>query len=133
MLLEEVGEPDDQRRLGADDGEIDLLAAGEVEQRRQVVGGDGDVVGLGGGAGVARGAEDALRERGLGEGMDEGVLSAAAAHHEHAHEASDCVRRWRRAALPPARPDARKSTRAGTPGKGRRKGGWRCQARALHV
>ena len=81
--------PDHERRLGTDDGEVDLLAAGEVEQRRQVVGGDGDVVGLGGGAGVARGAEDAVRERGLGEGMDEGVLSAAAAHHEHAHEASE--------------------------------------------
>ena len=89
VLLEEVGEADHERRLGTYDGEVDLLAAGEVEQRRQVVGGDGDVVGLGGGSGVARGAEDAVRERGLGEGMDEGVLSAAAAHHEHAHEASE--------------------------------------------
>jgi hypothetical protein len=46
------------------------------------------------------------------------VLSAAAAHHEHAHEASDWCSRWRRAALAPARPDARKSTRAGHAGEG---------------
>ena len=119
VLLEEVGEARHERRLRPDDGEVDLLAAGEVEQRRQVVGGDRDVVGLCGGAGVARGAEDAVRERGLGEGMDEGVFSAAAAHHEDAHEASDCCWRCRRAALPPARPDARKSTRAGHGGEGR--------------
>ncbi len=76
---------------------------------------------IAGGAGVAGRAEDPLREGGLGEGMDEGVLSAAAAHHEHAHVASEGGSRCRRAALPPARPDARKSTRGGPVGEGRRR------------
>jgi len=53
-------------------------------------------------------------------GAFQGVLSAAAAHHEHAHVASEGGSRCRRAALPPARPDARKSTRGGPVGEGRR-------------
>ncbi len=50
--------------------------------------------------------------------MDEGVLSAAAAHHEDAHEASVCCWRCRRAARAPARPDARKCTLVGHGGEG---------------
>src|SRR5450830_829963 len=63
VLVEQVADAGHERRLRAHHREVDLLAAGEVEQRRQVFGADADVVRDLGSAGVAGGAEDAVGER----------------------------------------------------------------------
>lgn len=58
--LEGVDHAEHERRFGSDDGEIDALAAGEGDETRDVLGGNGDVANLrlAGGAGVARCHQD---------------------------------------------------------------------------
>ena len=46
-LLEAVHDPGHQRRLRSDQGEVDASALGEGEERREIVGRDGDVFSLG--------------------------------------------------------------------------------------
>jgi len=108
-LAEQIGQAGDERRLRSDHGQVGTLLGGEVEQRRDVVGADGHAVRLGGDAGVARGAEHLRSEAGLHERMDEGVLSAAAADHEHPHAASSFPKPFARR----VRADARESSMGG--------------------
>ena len=63
---EGIDDAEHQRRLGPDDGQCDVLALGERRERRDVVGGDGDVahLRLGGGAGIARGHQHLADARG---------------------------------------------------------------------
>ena len=88
VVGEEIADAGDQRRLGTDHGEVDLLTASEGEQRGQILGVDGHVVGFVAGAGVARRAEELRGEPGGGERVDEGVLPAATTDHQDAHAAS---------------------------------------------
>jgi len=53
-----VDQPGDQRRLGADDDEVDPLGAGGVDQTLEVVGGDVEQPRVGGDAGVAGRADE---------------------------------------------------------------------------
>ncbi len=59
-LLESVHDAQRQRLLGADNRQADVLLLGEAQQGVDVVGLDGDVDAVLGGAGVAGGAVDAL-------------------------------------------------------------------------
>ena len=88
VLGEQIGDAGDQRGFGADDGQIDLLAAGEGQQAGEIVGCDGDRVGLLLDAGVARRAEHLGGQRRGTEGMNEGVFATAAADNQNAHVAS---------------------------------------------
>ena len=92
VLGEEVGDAGDQRDLGSDDGQVDLLAPGEREQAGEVVGLDGDRVGFLADAGVAGRAEHLGGQRRSTEGMDEGVFATAAADYQNAHVASSPCR-----------------------------------------
>ena len=88
VLGEEVGDARDERHFGADDGQVDLLAPREREQAGEIVGLDGDRVGLLADAGVAGRAEHLGGQRRGAEGMDEGVFATAAADNQNAHVAS---------------------------------------------
>ena len=61
---------------------------GEADEVVEVVGLDGDVDAVLGGAGVARGAEDAFGARRLGQLPDQGVFAAALADDQDLHARS---------------------------------------------
>ena len=83
----EVDRAGGERRLRADDGEVDLLGEREVGELGEI--GDGDVpdVRLGRGAGVAGRDEDALHPRRLRQPPGQRVLAPAAADDERLQSA----------------------------------------------
>jgi len=83
--LEAVDDPQGERDLGADHGQVDLLGQGKVKQRVDLVGGDVHALGQLGDAGVARRAVERLDQGRLGELPDQGVLAAAAADNQNFH------------------------------------------------
>jgi hypothetical protein len=83
VLAQAVGEAGDQRRLGADDDQIDVLVRGEPEQAVDVVGGEVDQPRVGGDAGVAGGAEQSRVLWRAGERADQRVLAPARADDEN--------------------------------------------------
>ena len=86
--MQRVDQAGDERRLGADDGQADVLALGERDEPLDVVGGDGD------GARVGRDARVAGRAQHLGalgraqQGADDRVLAPAAADDEDLQSAA---------------------------------------------
>ena len=102
-LAEQVVHACHQRRLGADDGQLDVLR-GEVGQLLQGQHVDGDVLalGFGGGAGVARGDEDLRHARVLGDFPGQGMFTTAAADDEYVHGVLLAQRRVTRRVIRPA-------------------------------
>jgi hypothetical protein len=84
---EQVDDAGHQRRLGADDGQVDVLVAGQFAQAFQVVGLDRHVAALGleRGAGVARRDQHFVHARRLGELPGQRVLAAAGTDDEEFH------------------------------------------------
>ncbi len=91
-----VGDPGDQRRLGADHDEVDAEPLGQVRDRVAVDRVDRVELGDLGDAGVAGGRVDLLDAGVAGERGGERVLAAATADHQDVHEAPvstiDCSR-----------------------------------------
>ena len=78
--------PARQRHLGADHGEVDAVHVGRVGDAVEVVGGDGEVGGELGGAGIAgRAVEIGVRVL-AAERPAEGVLPSAAADDQQPHD-----------------------------------------------
>src|SRR5205807_726605 len=73
--LEDVDDAAAQRVFGADHRQVDLLFLGEAKKGIEVVGLDGYVGAVRGGAGVAGSAEHALDAWRLGQFPNEGVLA----------------------------------------------------------
>ena len=88
-------EADDQRRLGADDGQVDLFPLREGEQGGDVVGGDVDVgrVRLEPRAGVARRDEDLRHARRLRDLPGQCVFATAGTDDQDFHEGMDGIGR----------------------------------------
>src|SRR5690606_34027869 len=80
--VEAGGEPRLQRRLRPDDDEGHGAPAGQPHEPLDVVGGDGDVLGEGGGAGVAGGAEEGRAAGASGERVEDRVLAPPAPDDE---------------------------------------------------
>ncbi len=85
--LERVRDSGHQRCLGPDDGQPDPIALGELDQGRDVVRGDGDVLDprLARGAAITRGDIDPLRQRRLCRLPRQGVLAPTVADDEYVH------------------------------------------------
>src|SRR5205807_1645639 len=85
LLLEGVDDAGGQGVLRADHGQADLIFLGEADELVELVSVDRDVLAVGGGAGVARGAVDLLDARRLRQLPDQGVLAPALADDQHLH------------------------------------------------
>ena len=83
---EAIRQPAGERDLGPDHGEVDAMHVGGVGQAVEVVGGDGEVGGELGGAGIARGAEEVGVRVFAAEGPAERVLPPAAADDQEPHD-----------------------------------------------
>ena len=90
--FEAVDDAGDERHLGTDDRELDALLLGELDQRREVRGGNGHVarLRLARGAGVARRAQDLADLRRLRELPGQRVLAPAAADDQNLHCFAPC-------------------------------------------
>ena len=89
VVGEQVGDARHERRFGAHHGEVDALAPREREQSFEVGAVDGRPSRpLAAVPGLPGAQKTWLASGDCAEGMDEGVLAAAAADNEHAHEAS---------------------------------------------
>ena len=75
----------DQRRVGPDHHEVDLLALGERHLARDILGADLDAFGDLGDAGIARRAEQLCAQGGCGNRPAQRMFAAAAAHHQDPH------------------------------------------------
>ncbi len=84
---EAVDNAGDQRTLGPDDGEVDILGDGKLKQGLNIVRGDLDVADLRFGcrAGVAGRNIDMLNPRRCGAFPCQRVLATAAADNQHFH------------------------------------------------
>src|SRR5207244_431762 len=80
-----VGQARRERRLGSDDDEIDLLVAGRGDETRDVRGGDGEIGGEGGGAGIAGSGVQSIGGVVTAPRPAEGVLAAAPADDQNLH------------------------------------------------
>jgi hypothetical protein len=80
-----------QRRLGADDGQVDGVVLGELHQRGDVGIADGDVLSVDRRAGIAGGDEDAFDPRALFDFPGEGVFASAAADNHDLHRTNSCA------------------------------------------
>ena len=95
-----VGDACDERRLGADDDEVDPVLARERGDRGPVEDVDGDAEGGDVDARVARRGDDRV-DLGIGrDGLDESVFTGAGAEHEDLHGAQPRVRPGEPAGLP---------------------------------
>jgi len=75
----------DQRRFGADDGQIDFFVGREFEQRVDVLRADGQVDGAGFGARVAGRAKNGIHQRRLADFPGQSMFASAAADNQHFH------------------------------------------------
>jgi hypothetical protein len=95
LRAERVDHAGDQRAFGADHGHRDALAIDEIEQAMNVAGIDRDIaaLGLGRGAGVARGDQYFGDAHGLRQLPGQGVFAAAGTDDEnfHGHILRVCV------------------------------------------
>ena len=82
VLLKLVHDAFGERPLRADHGEVNAVLLGKGDEGGDVGGADGDVVGDGGGAGVAGGDEDFTGLGALRQLPDDGVLPGARADNE---------------------------------------------------
>ena len=80
-----VGETGDERRLGADDREVDPFAFDERRDARDIVGRHGDATRHRRDPGVAGSGQELLDQRALRQPPREGVLAAAPADDEDPH------------------------------------------------
>ena len=92
--LKGVDHADHQRRFRPDDGQTDVMALGESDQRRDVGGGDRHVfqIGFQRGAGIARRNVDFIRQRRLGGFPGQRVLAPAVADNQNVHQG---LHEWR--------------------------------------
>ena len=84
-VLKRIDDAGRQRRLGADDREVDLVLPGELDQPRHVGGGNGNVLGIDRRAGVAGRNEHALDARALGDLPRQRMFAAAVANNQNLH------------------------------------------------
>ncbi len=75
--FERVDQPQDERRFGADDDEIDPLVAAELDERLDIGRADRNALGFVGDPGVAGGAEQAVDQRRRRNRPGERVLATA--------------------------------------------------------
>ena len=83
--IRSIGETGDERRLGADDGEVDPFAFDERRDARDIVGRHGDATRHRRDPGVAGSGKELLDQRALRQPPREGVLAAAPADDEDPH------------------------------------------------
>ena len=84
-MPELVRDSGDERRLRADDDEIGVEGACEVEQTLAVLGADWVAAAERGDAGIARSCVQLLEIRGLAQLPGERMLASAGADQEHLH------------------------------------------------
>ena len=77
--------PATKRDLGADHHQVDGAALGQRDQPVDVVGGDGDVLGPAGRAGVAGRAQQRRAARAPGQGLHQRVFATSATDHQYRH------------------------------------------------
>ena len=89
VLPQGVGDSRDQRRLGADDHEVDVVVVGILGHRGGAVGIEGgDDRGVGGDAGIAGGREQVVARVLPLQSEEDGVLAGTGTEDENAHPAS---------------------------------------------
>jgi hypothetical protein len=86
--VQRVDQPGDERRLGADDGQADVLALGQRDEPLDVVGGDGEGAGVGRDPRVARRAQQLGALRRAQQGADDRVLAPSAPDDEDLQSAA---------------------------------------------
>jgi hypothetical protein len=82
---EEIRDAARERRLGTDDGQIDTLVLGKVEDCVRISYVDRDRSEGAGDAGIARRAHHGIDSRLAGKSPAQGVLAGAAAHDQDSH------------------------------------------------
>src|SRR5262249_52791316 len=93
-VREAVDEPERERQLGTDDGQVDAMLAREGEEPGQVVRRDRHALRLYRDPGVPGRAPERVDARTLAELPDEGVLASAAADDQEPHvSAGNAARR----------------------------------------
>ena len=80
-ILKRVDNAGGERRFRADDGEVDFVLSREIQQPRDVVGGNVDILGVDRRAGVARRDEHALGARALSDLPRQRMFAAAIANY----------------------------------------------------
>jgi len=99
-LVEGINHAHDQRRFRSDDGQLDAVLTGEIDQGRHILGPDTHVMDtrLEPGAGIARGNIDGGRGAGTRQLPGHGVFPAAGADDEYLHASLSIIvqcRKWR--------------------------------------
>ncbi len=77
--------PSGERRFGADDRQINCVVFGELHEPHDVGGWDVDVLGIERGAGVARGDENSLGTRTLGDLPCQRMFAATISYYQNFH------------------------------------------------
>src|SRR5262249_10153726 len=90
-----IGDPETQRELRSDDGEIDLLAIGERDHGVDVRGIDWNRARKATNSGIARGGDELADVAVAGQAGHERVLARAATENKNSHRMNRLWREWR--------------------------------------
>jgi hypothetical protein len=77
-----IAKPGHQRRFRSDHYQVDALSLGERDDRRHILGGNVDYLGVGGDTGIAGGAHQAPDTRTAGQAANQGMLPASTADNQ---------------------------------------------------